>query len=279
MARVSKDIDVLVCKNCSKLFDEEDFYDMGGGNFLPLCKDCCESLIVNDVGELDFYKFNELLKELDKMFSYDLWQELRKTKKPTFGKYIKLLIRNELEKKKYKDSDSIRDINDKEVDNELIEKWGITNSDDIDFLEREFHEWETSYEIDSKAMVDSVKQLCLVELDIRKARQKSDVQALDKLLRIKSQILGDANLKPVQETGNAANEQVSIGMLIKKFEQEEPIPEDTSPDWIDEMKVWIVGQLARMEGLQSDVTDDFNKELNKYGIDVDKELDEKLGDI
>lgn len=279
MARVSKDIDVLVCKNCSKLFDEEDFYDMGGGNFLPLCKDCCESLIVNDVGELDFYKFNELLKELDKMFSYDLWQELRKTKKPTFGKYIKLLIRNELEKKKYKDSDPIRDINDKEVDNELIEKWGITNSDDIDFLEREFHEWETSYEIDSKAMVDSVKQLCLVELDIRKARQKSDVQALDKLLRIKSQILGDANLKPVQETGNAANEQVSIGMLIKKFEQEEPIPEDTLPDWIDEMKVWIVGQLARMEGLQSDVTDDFNKELNKYGIDVDKELDEKLGDI
>jgi hypothetical protein len=279
LARVSKDIDVLVCKNCSKLFDEEDFYDMGGGNFLPLCKDCCESLILNDVGELDFYKFNDLLKELDKMFSYDLWQELRKTKKPTFGKYIKLLIRNELEKKRYKDSDPIRDINDKEVDNELIEKWGITNSDDIDFLEREFHEWETSYEIDSKAMVDSVKQLCLVELDIRKARQKSDVQALDKLLRIKSQILGDANLKPVQETGNAANEQVSIGMLIKKFEQEEPIPEDTAPDWIDEMKVWIVGQLARMEGLQSDVTEDFNKELTKYGIDVDKELDDKLGDI
>jgi hypothetical protein len=279
LARVSKDLDVLVCKNCSKLFDEEDFYDMGGGNFLPLCKDCCESLIVNDVGELDFYKFNELLKELDKMFSYDLWQELRKTKKPTFGKYIKLLIRNELEKKKYKDSDPIRDIDDKEVNNELIEKWGITNSDDIDFLEREFHEWETSYEIDSKAMVDSVKQLCLVELDIRKARQKSDVQALDKLLRIKSQILGDANLKPVQETGNAANEQVSIGMLIKKFEQEEPIPEDTAPDWIDEMKVWIVGQLARMEGLQSDVTEDFNKELTKYGIDVDKELDDKLGDI
>ena len=108
-----------------------------------------------------------------------------------------------------------------------------------------------------------------MELDIRKARAKNDVQALDKLLRIKSQILGDANLKPVQETGNAANEQVSIGMLIKKFEQEEPIPEINEPDWIDEMKMWIVGQLARMEGLQSDVTDDFNKELSKYGIDME----------
>ena len=100
---------------------------------------------------------------------------------------------------------------------------------------------------------------------------------LDKLLRIKSQILGDANLKPVQETGNAANEQVSIGMLIKKFEQEDPIPEDTTPDWIDEMKIWIVGQLARMEGLQSDVTDEYNKELLKYGIDVNKEIEEKSG--
>ena len=157
-------------------------------------------------------------------------------------------------------------------DEELFEKWGVANKEDLDFLENEYHEWATSYEIDSKAMVDSVKQLCLIELDIRKARKKSDVLALDKLLRIKSQILGDANLKPVQETGNAANEQVSIGMLIKKFEQEEPIPEDTEPDWIDEMKIWIVGQLARMEGLQSDVTDDFNKELNTYGIDVEKEL-------
>ena len=169
-------------------------------------------------------------------------------------------------------SDTVDNNSDLKEDNELLEKWGVSNLEDVAFLEKEYHEWETSYEIDSKAMVDSVKQLCLVELDIRRARNKNDVQALDKLLRIKSQILGDANLKPVQETGNAANEQVSIGMLIKKFEQEEPIPEDTTPDWIDEMKIWIVGQLARMEGLQSDVTDDFNKELSKYGIDLEEEL-------
>lgn len=279
MAKVSKDIDVLVCKDCGKLFDEDEFYDLGEGNFLPICKDCCETNILDDFDNLNIYKFNEFLKKLDKIFKMDLVDKVAKEGMPYFENYIKLLKDKGLVKKKFKESDSIDTAFDIPGKDELIEKWGITNNDDLDFLEKEYHEWETSYEIDSKAMVDSVKQLCLVELDIRKARQKSDVQSLDKLLRIKSQILGDANLKPVQETGNAANEQVSIGMLIKKFEQEEPIPEDTAPDWIDEMKVWIVGQLARMEGLQSEVSDDFNKELNKYGIDVDKALDEKLGDV
>ena len=63
-------------------------------------------------------------------------------------------------------------------------------------------------------------------------------------------------------------------MLIKKFEQERPIPEDTEPDWIDEMKTWIVGQLARMEGLTSDVSENFNKELDKYGIDVEAVMED-----
>lgn len=279
MAKVSDEMDVLVCKECGRLFDEDEFYDLGSGKFLPICKDCCESLILDSNGKLDVYKFYELLKRLDKVFKKDLWSKISDMEAPYFKKYVKLLISNKLTREKNKNSDSLPIISDSSEQNDLVEKWGVTNNDDLDFLEKEYHEWETSYEIDSKAMVDSVKQLCLVELDIRKARQKNDVQSLDKLLRIKSQILGDANLKPVQETGNAANEQVSIGMLIKKFEQEEPIPEDSEPDWIDEMKIWIVGQLARMEGLQSDMTDDFNKELNKYGIDVDEALDEKLGDV
>ena len=279
MAKVSKSLEIPICKECSKLFDENEFYHISAGDYVPICKDCCESLVLSSAGELDINKLNDLLKRINMAFYYDLWKELNILGKPYFGNYIKLLVEHKYSKRKYKDSDTIDNNKELEQTSSLLEKWGVSNVEDADFLEKEYHEWETSYEIDSKAMVDSVKQLCLIELDIRKARKKNDVQALDKLLRIKSQILGDANLKPVQETGNAANEQVSIGMLIKKFEQEEPIPEDIAPDWIDEMKVWIVGQLARMEGLQSDVTDDFNKELAKYGIDVDKELDENLGDM
>jgi hypothetical protein len=271
MAKVSKSMSVPICKECGKIFNDNDFYHVSGGNYIPICKECCESIILSN-DALDMNKFIELLYKIDRPFYYDLWQELGILGKPYFFNYIELLKKHIMTQKKFIDGDTIDNNEDFKENKELFEKWGVSNEEDLDFLENEYHEWATSYEIDSKAMVDSVKQLCLIELDIRKARKKSDVGALDKLLRIKSQILGDANLKPVQETGNAANEQVSIGMLIKKFEQEEPIPEDDKPDWIDEMKVWIVGQLARMEGLQSDVTDDFNKELNTYGIDVEKEL-------
>jgi len=271
MAKVSSGMNVPICKGCSKIFNENEFYHVSNGNYIPFCKECCESMILSG-NSLDMNKFVSFLKVIDRPFYYELWQELGILGEPYFYNYITLLVNHKKSSKKFKDGEQIEKIEISEEDEELFEKWGITNKEDLDFLENEYHEWATSYEIDSKAMVDSVKQLCLIELDIRKARKKSDVLALDKLLRIKSQILGDANLKPVQETGNAANEQVSIGMLIKKFEQEEPIPEDTEPDWIDEMKIWIVGQLARMEGLQTDVTDDFNKELNTYGIDVEKEI-------
>ena len=274
MAKVSKNMSVPICKGCSKIFDDNDFYYMSNGSYVPFCKECCESMIMSD-DSLDINNFVELLYKVDKPFYYDLWKELGILGEPYFYNYIELLKKHKKLTKSFSDGNTIENNSEFREDNELFEKWGVSNEEDLDFLENEYHEWATSYEIDSKAMVDSVKQLCLIELDIRKARKKSDVLALDKLLRIKSQILGDANLKPVQETGNAANEQVSIGMLIKKFEQEEPIPEDNEPDWIDEMKVWIVGQLARMEGLQSDVTDDFNKELNTYGIDVEKELGEE----
>jgi hypothetical protein len=277
MAKVSANIENPICVECSTLFDEDDFFCFKGGEYIPYCKSCCENLVTNDFGELDINLFNALLKKINKAFFYDIWKEVQSETDSPFEDYLKLLDKTKRAGKKFKDSDTIENNENLKVDTELLEKWGVASMDDVELLEKEYHEWETSYEIDSKAMIDSVKQLCLVELDIRKARAKSDVQALDKLLRIKSQILGDANLKPVQETGNAANEQVSIGMLIKKFEQEEPIPEINEPDWIDEMKMWIVGQLARMEGLQSDVTDDFNKELSKYGIDM--EINEEQGDI
>ena len=278
MAKVSKGFSVPLCKNCSRLFNENEFYRLSNGDYIPYCKDCCETMIYDEHNAIDLDNVNILLRSIDKAFYYDIWTEAINLGEPYFQHYLDLLEKYKKIGHTYKKSDTKDNNEDVKKISEDADKWGTTDANDIEFLEKEYHEWATSYEIDSKAMVDSVKQLCLIELDIRKARKSNDVQALDKLLRIKSQILGDANLKPVQETGNAANEQVSIGMLIKKFEQEEPIPEDTAPDWIDEMKIWIVGQLARMEGLDSEVTEDFNKELSKYGIDVDEALDEKLGD-
>ena len=267
MAKVSSNMEQPMCENCSKLFNEGDFYYYGN-KYLPYCKQCCEEMVLKDeILDLNTFKF--FLKKIDKIFSYKCWKDLQEMGKPYVKNYLELLKNNRLINKNYKESDTPQ--NNKELcnDEEISKKWGVSNMNDVEFLENEYHEWETSYEINSKAMIDSVKQLCLVELDIRKARKNNDVQSLDKLLRIKSQILGDANLKPVQETGNAVNEQVTIGTLIKKFEQDRPIPEDTAPDWVDNLQKWIVGQLARMEGLTSDCSEDFNKELDKYGIDVD----------
>ena len=59
MAKVSKSLEIPICKECSKLFDENEFYHISAGDYVPICKDCCESLVLSSAGELDINKLND----------------------------------------------------------------------------------------------------------------------------------------------------------------------------------------------------------------------------
>lgn len=272
MAQLRKNVESIVCKKCAKLLGASNFYFFKD-KYIPYCKKCCE-LLTKYGKTLKYERMVKLLAESDIIYSNDCFILANAMDTPSFEAYVNLLKSKKLQDKTFASSvfgegEKVDNIIDNADEIKLDSLWGNATPEEIKFLESEYHEWASSYEINSKAMVDSVRQLCLVSLDIRRARAENNVASLDKLLRLKSQILGDANLKPVQETGNAVSDQITIGTLIKKLEQEEPIPEDTKPDWIDEMKIWIVGQLARMENLQTDIAGEFNKELDKYGIDME----------
>lgn len=78
MAKVSKDFKFPICRSCAKIFDEADFYKVANGDYLPICKECCEASVVDSLGNLDINQFDALLKDVDKVFKYDLWKAIEK---------------------------------------------------------------------------------------------------------------------------------------------------------------------------------------------------------
>ena len=68
-----------------------------------------------------------------------------------------------------------------------------------------------------------------------------------------------------------ASEQVTFGTLIKKYENEEPIPEPleswTNADWIRKyVVVWFLGHMCKMMGINNPYADEYEEEIKKYTV-------------
>ena len=80
-----------------------------------------------------------------------------------------------------------------------------------------------------------------------------------------------AGLKPIQEDNSNIAENNSLGALIEKWEETDPVPEpskefkdvDGIKHYID---IWFKGHLAKMFGIQNDSTNAYEEEINKYKV-------------
>ena len=75
-----------------------------------------------------------------------------------------------------------------------------------------------------------------------------------------------------QETGANATEQATFGTLIKKWENEEPIP-DPLPEWKEKdifeyVKIWFLRHLSKMLNLNNPYQEDYEKELKEYEVEM-----------
>jgi len=85
----------------------------------------------------------------------------------------------------------------------------------------------------------------------------------------------DANMKPVQATGAEANDQITFGTLIKKWENEKPIPSHLDDEMKKYIDTYMVGHLAKMEGFNNDLVNKYNESLKEYTIDLNSLDDEE----
>ena len=160
-----------------------------------------------------------------------------------------------------------------EISKDLLLKWGNLPPQDIQFLENEYIDWCRRYDVSSKAMEVNVKYICYQQLTINKKQEAN--QPVDKELKSLSDLMGNSALKPIQESAAMSAEFNTLGTWIKKFEQEEPFPEpDEELKDVDGFKkyirVWFLGHMCKILGLDNEYSQEYDEELLKYTINFDE---------
>lgn len=291
-----------ICSKCKSEKKLEEYY-LASSNLinadgkLSICKDCLEFLVVDFNNPHNVF---DVMRMIDRPFLKQEYDGALVGEKKPFREYMRRLamrqnrdlsfadsITDDLDVKIVKKSNlnSVDTVNiDEDIEltqqelKELIQFFGKGfKTEDYLWLQNEYIEFLNRYECDSKGMELLIKEICLQQLDIQNRRAAGE--KVDQQLKTLQDLLGSSNLKPVQETGANAVEQESFGTLIKKFENERPIPE---PDerWKDVdgigkyLKVWFLGHLARMVGLENPYQKEYDEEVNKYKIELDENEEE-----
>ncbi|MFF3147380.1 hypothetical protein ACFVRU_38065 [Streptomyces sp. NPDC057927] len=279
----------LNCNSCGKTKRNTDYYSSSSifalhTGKVPVCKQCIwEYVKSSDDTEI----VKTALRMIDRPFKLELWKSTEDECSRSGGHVFKTYMKN-IGMKQY------RDLNWSDSEFVIVSKEGVTDEsgntmtdteynelvsffgkgfirEDYTWLTEEYGEFLNRYECDSKGMELLIKEICLTELDIKNRRARGE--KVDAQLKTLQDLLGSSNLKPVQETGANAVDQETFGTLIKRFENEKPIPEP-DPKWKDVdgiskyIEVFFTGHLARMLGKKDDqIEKKYWQEINKYTVE------------
>ncbi len=124
-----------------------------------------------------------------------------------------------------------------------------------------------------------VKQICSLEVDIK--RDRIDGKSVDKNLSVLNSLLGSANLKPTQKKDDidSATESTPLGVWIKRWETQRPIPEP-DPEFEDVdgivryISIWFLGHLCSMLGIKNAYCKLYEEEIVRMRIDRPEYEDE-----
>lgn len=284
------------CYHCGDWKNDEDFYYSYSDlykffNRLPICKSCVLEIFEKFTLSYGDYKtaMYMVCKKFDVAFNhtvYDMAVKQSNTKSASLcGTYFQK-INSMAKTNKYgtcfDESESLSNkdvqigveeyIDDFEITKDIVDFFGKGFSKaDYAYLYKEYVDWTTRYECDSKSMETLIKQICYQTLEIDKKRSNGD--KVDTQLKTLQDLLGASNLKPVQETGANSVDQNTFSTLIKKWENEKPIPEpDDEFKDVDGIKryinIWFLGHLCKLLNIENSYSQMYEEEVNKYTVEI-----------
>lgn len=281
------------CTVCGKLKAAGEFYASSSPfhsymGRLHICKNCLWKYVDADNNEnIDLNIVLDALRRIDRPFISELWQssvtEAERDEKSIFKIYMKNLGMHQYRNLTWKDSkfegfqntSKLPNSTEKEImviDDEVRTYWGRNYNDwEYEYLENEKVKLISSFECPDYGMEMIMRDICFINLDIEKLRQEDsnkNQKAITQLIETRSKLMTDANMKPIQSTGSEANEQVTFGTLIKKWENERPIPPPLNDELKEYIDTFMVGHLAKMEGLNNELTEKYEKAIAPYTINV-----------
>jgi len=188
---------------------------------------------------------------------------------------------------------------DVNVPDDIIDFWGSGLAPSFYFeLERRLKYWcgdRDRSELDVGEMA-VIKQICILEATIN--RDAADGKPIEKSVNALNNLLGSANLKPIQKKADEAKaaekaaeakaaselERTPFGVWIKRWEDSEPVPEpDPELQDVDGIvryiSIWFLGHLCKMLGIKNTYCKLYEDEIAKMRVDrpeYEEEDDETL---
>lgn len=115
-------------------------------------------------------------------------------------------------------------------------------------------------------------QLCGAELDA--ANQRTSGQSADRSVKTINDVIASLGLRPASKKDdelNAALEKVPLGVWLKRYEEERPLPELDEPLKDNKIKryimTWCVGHLAKMLGLKNEYTKMYDDAIEQLRVE------------
>lgn len=154
--------------------------------------------------------------------------------------------------------------------------------EDYKFLRDQYTDWTTRHECKTKAQEEVFKNLCIAQLNIQKASQGAISMKVDVAMNAFQSLLDTANLKPKQTDQNVLADQNTFGTLIKKWENEKPIPEPDE-EWKDVdgivkyITVYFLGHICKMMKIKNSYSRAYEEEMKKYKVEKPEYEDDEEG--
>lgn len=171
------------------------------------------------------------------------------------------------------DDDPIKDIQ-LEADPELADFWGADYSPEFLIrLDKRYRKWTKDQGELEPGSVSLFKHICILEETI--ATDSAAGRPVDKNVNTLNSLLGSLNLKPAQKKDDSVNGAVDnspMGVWIRRFENERPIPE-VDPELRDVDKivhyiqVFFLGHLAKMLGKTTVYSKMYEKEIARLRVE------------
>ena len=252
-------------------------------NRMTICKECVLKLAENFKNTYgnEYKGLYELCKLLDIYYEKNIYDSAKKqaegkNSNPYQIYFQKILSLPQNKNKTFIDSSdydrqAIEKNIEEEIGRDVTSFWGSGFSQsDYNFLEEEYKNLTTRYECDSYAQEVLFQEIAFQRLDIKKKRVNGS--SVDKEIKTLQDLLGSSGIKPVQENESASNDQTTFGTLIKKYENERPIPKPWK-EWedVDGIKkyisIWFLGHLCSMLGIENDYSQMYKDEINKFTVE------------
>lgn len=283
------------CEECGRKLSQSNF--VKNPNYKdgldPFCKQCRYKIAKNLSGLQDYCErsrrgFNVQLwnmvsdivdnkqyDEIEKMSDIEIENFLEKKKISLYFSKMNLDGHQPGYKPKENSEDTI-DIDmadDFEVTAEVLARWGSGyTKQDYYILQNAFDRLISSYACETSVQEMLFEEIAMTRLQATKARQEGRTKDYNSLMRTLRELMGDANIKPVQETGANSADQATFGTLIKKWENERPIPEPLEEfkdvDGIKKyINIWFLGHLCKMLNIENSYSQMYEEELSKYTVE------------